>query len=77
MAKKKMRIAGSKLKMIARMAESSGVGRMLKRTISKQMGLGAIADAKIGDDEGPAVRPSASYDALRSSSVGGARKGGA
>ena len=65
MAKKKMCISGGKLKMLARMVESSGVGGMLKRTIAKQMGLSAIAEARIADDESPAVRPAAPYDALK------------
>lgn len=77
MAKKKMCISGTKLKMLARMVESSGVGGMLKRTIAKQMGLNAIAEARIADDEGPAMRPVASYDALRSGSAGTEQKGGA
>jgi hypothetical protein len=76
MAKKKMCISGTKLKMLARMVESSGVGGMLKRTIAKQMGLGAIAAARIADDEGPAVRPAAPYDALQARTAGKELKGG-
>ena len=76
MGKKQLRVSGSKLKMLARMSESSGVGRMIKKQISKQMGLGAIAEARIEDDEVPASRPFAVWDALRASKSGGEGEGG-
>ncbi|MCD6498163.1 MAG: hypothetical protein J7M25_07705 [Deltaproteobacteria bacterium] len=55
MAKSKLKLSGTKLKMVAGMVESGLVGPALRTKVMRQMGLDAIWDAHLDEEDAPAL----------------------